>query len=194
MKYERLHLPGQSPGPPQTTKISSGVPPDPLQDTLKKPAVFSSAARALPKEPPRASREPPATPRDPNDAQYPPGNSDDLPGAPEEPHRARGPPGTAPSIWPGGMRGAIEPDPAMGTASATEKSAGRQYLSKMCASVVLYVFLPFSLSSHRFLIFAYYLTIFTFCDVLMYSVSVMQPPSHPPTHISGNAMNKPQKH
>ena len=129
-KYQHFHLPGRSRGPPQTTKITPGPPWTPPRPPQKTGWVFG-ASRALPEEPPgppgdpprhphgphrdaqrppRAPRRPPRDPRGnptepedpPSDLQGPPNDAQGPPGDPQHP------PGTAPSIRPGGMRGAIE--------------------------------------------------------------------------------------
>ena len=115
---------------PRRPKASQGCPWTPPRHPQKTSCVFG-ASRAPPEEPPGPPWDSPRHPQGPpRDAQNPPRA---LPttsqGPPREPNRGRGPPqrppgrppdaqgppgdpqhpsGTAPSIRPGGMRGAIE--------------------------------------------------------------------------------------
>ena len=92
-KYQHLHLPGRSRGPPQMTKITPGPPLDPPQAPSENLTYF----RSLP-GPPRgasgASQGPPQAP--PGTPQGRPEPLRALPttsqGPPREPNRARGPP------------------------------------------------------------------------------------------------------
>ena len=115
---------------PRRPKSPQGCPWTPPRHPQKTSCVFG-ASRAPPEEPPGPPWDPPRDPQGPpRDAQNPPEPSrrppEDLRGNPTEPQDppsdlqgptpdAQGPPGdpqhppgTAPSIRPGGMRGAIE--------------------------------------------------------------------------------------